>query len=206
MKKGIIGLPTVFLILQAWKDIIRHSLYLLIQYNKSLGKYKIRINKILEKQQNILYAIGINENEGNSVNFIAADKAEQEFNKYITKQIYIQGDQVIEDDKAYLIDVKKQKAASRKKQKRIQIKEIKFRPVTEENDYQIKVNKIKSFLNDGNKAKITLRFRGREMAHQDIGLDLLKRVETDLETIASVEQFPTLEGRQLVMMMSPNRK
>ena len=106
----------------------------------------------------------------------------------------------------HIFDVKKQKAASRKKQKRIQIKEIKFRPVTEENDYQIKVNKIKSFLNDGNKAKITLRFRGREMAHQDIGLDLLKRVETDLETIASVEQFPTLEGRQLVMMMSPNRK
>ena len=72
-------------------------------------KDKIRINKILEKQQNILYAIGINENEGNSVNFIAADKAEQEFNKYSTKQIYIQGDQVIEDDKAYLIDVKNKK-------------------------------------------------------------------------------------------------
>ena len=110
------------------------------------------------------------------------------------------------DHGKHIFDVKKQKAASRKKQKRIQIKEIKFRPVTEENDYQIKVNKIKSFLNDGNKAKITLRFRGREMAHQDIGLDLLKRVETDLETIASVEQFRTLEGRQLVMMMSPNRK
>ena len=76
-------------------------------------KDKIRINKILEKQQNILYAIGINENDGNSVNFIAADKAEQEFNKYITKQIYIQGDQVIEDDKAYLIDVKKQKALAK---------------------------------------------------------------------------------------------
>ena len=110
------------------------------------------------------------------------------------------------DHGKHIFDVKKQKAASKKKQKRIQIKEIKFRPVTEENDYQIKVNKIKSFLNDGNKAKITLRFRGREMAHQDIGLDLLKRVENDLETIASVEQFPTLEGRQLVMMMSPNRK
>ena len=110
------------------------------------------------------------------------------------------------DHGKHIFDVKKQKAASRKKQKRIQIKEIKFRPVTEENDYQIKVNKIKSFLNDGNKAKITLRFRGREMAHQDIGLELLKRVENDLETIASVEQFPTLEGRQLVMMMSPNRK
>ena len=76
-------------------------------------KDKIRINKILEKQQNILYAIGINENEGNSVNFIAADKAEQEFNKYIIKQIYIQGDQVIEDEKAYLIDVKKQKALAK---------------------------------------------------------------------------------------------
>ena len=76
-------------------------------------KDKIRINKILEKQQNILYAIGINENEGNSVNFIAADKAEQEFKKYITKQIYIQGDKVIEDEKAYLIDVKKQKALAK---------------------------------------------------------------------------------------------
>ena len=76
-------------------------------------KDKIRINKILEKQQNILYAIGINENDGNSVNFIAADKAEEEFNKYVTKQIYIQGDEVIEDDKAYLIDVKKQKALAK---------------------------------------------------------------------------------------------
>ena len=76
-------------------------------------KDKIRINKILEKQQNILYAIGINENEGNSVNFIAAEKAEEEFNKYVTKQIYIQGDEVIEDDKAYLIDVKKQKALAK---------------------------------------------------------------------------------------------
>ena len=72
-------------------------------------KDKIRINEILEKQQNILYAIGINENEGNNVSFIAAEKAEEEFNKYITKQIYIQGDEVIEDNKAYLIDVKKQK-------------------------------------------------------------------------------------------------
>ena len=76
-------------------------------------KDKIRINKILEKQQNILYAIGINENEGNSVNFIAVDKAEEEFNKYVTKQIYIQGDEVVEDDKAYLIDVKKQKALAK---------------------------------------------------------------------------------------------
>ena len=110
------------------------------------------------------------------------------------------------DHGKHILDSKKQKSASRKKQKRIQIKEIKFRPVTEENDYQIKVNKIKSFLEDGNKAKVTLRFRGREMAHQNIGMKLLKRVEKDLEDMANVEQFPTLEGRQLVMMMGPNKK
>lgn len=110
------------------------------------------------------------------------------------------------DHGKHVFDSKKQKSASRKKQKKIQIKEIKFRPVTEENDYQIKLSKIKSFLEDGNKAKVTLRFRGREMAHQNIGMKLLKRVEGDLENMANVEQFPTLEGRQLVMMMAPNKK
>ena len=110
------------------------------------------------------------------------------------------------DHGKHIFDSKKQKSASRKKQKRILIKEIKFRPVTEENDYQIKVNKIKNFLEEGNKAKVTLRFRGREMAHQNIGMNLLKRVEEDLESIANVEQFPTLEGRQFVMMMAPNKK
>ena len=112
----------------------------------------------------------------------------------------------IMDHGKYVFDSKKQKSASKRKQKRIQIKEIKFRPVTEENDYQIKVNKIKSFLEEGNKAKVTLRFRGREMAHQNIGMELLKRVEEDLEAVAMVEQFPELEGRQLVMMMAPNKK
>ncbi len=106
----------------------------------------------------------------------------------------------------HIFDAKKKKGASRKKQKRQQIKEIKFRPVTEKNDYDIKVNKIKTFIENGDKAKVTLRFRGREMAHQDIGIDLLKRVESDLENLAIVEQFPTLEGRQLVMLMAPNKK
>ena len=106
----------------------------------------------------------------------------------------------------HVFDAKKSKAASKKKQKKQQIKETKFRPVTEEHDYQIKVNRIKSFIEAGDKAKITLRFRGREMAHQQIGMALLKRVEADLELIAKVEQFPILEGRQLVMMMAPNRK
>ena len=124
-------------------------------------------------------------------------------------QMVKEGDPVVcklMDHGKHIFDSKKQKSASRKKQKRILIKEIKFRPVTEENDYQIKVNKIKNFLEEGNKAKVTLRFRGREMAHQNIGMNLLKRVEEDLVSIANVVQFPTLEGRQLVMMMAPNKK
>ena len=110
------------------------------------------------------------------------------------------------DHGKHVFNAKKQKAASKKKQKRVNIKEIKFRPVTEENDYQIKVNKIKNFLENGDKAKVTLRFRGREMVHQEIGMELLKRVELDLSGFANVEQLPELEGRQLVMLMAPNKK
>ena len=137
----------------------------------------------------------------------ALDKAKESSLDLV--QMAKEGDPVVcklMDHGKHIFDSKKQKSASRKKQKRIQIKEIKFRPVTEENDYQIKVNKIKNFLEEGNKAKVTLRFRGREMAHQNIGMNLLKRVEEDLVSIANVEQFPTLEGRQLVMMMAPNKK
>ena len=137
----------------------------------------------------------------------ALDKAKESSLDLV--QMAKEGDPVVcklMDHGKHIFDSKKQKSASRKKQKRILIKEIKFRPVTEENDYQIKVNKIKNFLEEGNKAKVTLRFRGREMAHQNIGMNLLKRVEEDLESVANVEQFPTLEGRQLVMMMAPNKK
>ena len=137
----------------------------------------------------------------------ALDKAKESSLDLV--QMAKEGDPVVcklMDHGKHIFDSKKQKSASRKKQKRILIKEIKFRPVTEENDYQIKVNKIKNFLEEGNKAKVTLRFRGREMAHQSIGMNLLKRVEEDLESTANVEQFPTLEGRQLVMMMAPNKK
>ena len=106
----------------------------------------------------------------------------------------------------HLFDKKKQKSASKKKQKRTQVKEIKFRPGTEENDYQIKLKSITRFIQDGDKAKITMRFRGREMMHQDLGLELLKRIETDLSDQAVVEQEPQAEGRQLVMVMSPAKK
>ncbi len=100
---------------------------------------------------------------------------------------------------------KKQQAA-KKKQKQIQVKEIKFRPGTEEGDYQVKLRSLTKFLEEGNKTKITVRFRGREMAHREIGMELLKRVEKDLEELALVEQFPKFEGRQMVMVMSPRKK
>ena len=97
----------------------------------------------------------------------------------------------------------KQKQQAKKKQKRTTVKEIKFRPGTEEADYQVKLRNLIRFLNDGDKTKVTLRFRGREMAHQDLGAKLLKRVEVDLEEYGKVEQFPKLEGRQMVMVLAP---
>jgi translation initiation factor IF-3 len=92
------------------------------------------------------------------------------------------------------------------KQKQIQVKEIKFRPSTDEGDYKIKVGKLVQFLEEGDKAKVTLRFRGREMAHQEFGVRLLERVKKDLEPIAIIEQFPRLEGRQMVMVLAPKKK
>jgi translation initiation factor IF-3 len=92
------------------------------------------------------------------------------------------------------------------KQKQIQIKEIKFRPATDENDYLTKVRKLTEFLEEGDKAKVTMRFRGREMAHQELGLKVLERVKADLELVSQVEAMPRLEGRQMVMVLSPKRK
>ncbi len=92
------------------------------------------------------------------------------------------------------------------KQKQIQVKEVKFRPGTDDGDYNIKVRNLKRFLEEGDKTKITLRFRGREMAHQELGMALLKRVEADLLELGQVEQFPKMEGRQMVMMVGPKKK
>jgi len=106
----------------------------------------------------------------------------------------------------HIFEAKKQKAAQKKKQKRTQVKEMKFRPGTEEGDYQVKLRNLVRFLEQGDKAKVTLRFRGREMAHQEIGMELLKRVEADLAELGSVEQFPKMEGRQLTMVIAPKKK
>jgi len=97
----------------------------------------------------------------------------------------------------------KQKQQAKKKQKKTTVKEIKFRPGTEEADYQVKLRNLIRFLNDGDKTKVTLRFRGREMAHQELGAKLLERVEADLEEYGKVEQYPKLEGRQMVMVLAP---
>ena len=99
----------------------------------------------------------------------------------------------------------KKNQASKKKQKRTQVKEIKFRPRTEEGDYKVKLRKLQKFLEEGDKTKVTMRFRGREFAHQELGMQLLKRVEADLAEYGVVEQMPGMEGRQMVMMLGPKK-
>jgi translation initiation factor IF-3 len=106
----------------------------------------------------------------------------------------------------FRFEEQKKRQTARKKQKQIQVKEVKFRPGTDIGDYNVKLRNLVRFLTEGDKVKVTLRFRGREMAHQELGRDLLKRVETDLQEIATVEQFPKMEGRQMVMVMAPKKQ
>ncbi len=106
----------------------------------------------------------------------------------------------------YLFELNKKAQTAKRKQKQVHVKEIKFRPGTDEGDYQIKLRKLTEFLEYGDKTKVTLRFRGREMAHQELGAKLLARVREDLDEIGVVEQMPQMEGRQMVMMMSPKKK
>ncbi len=106
----------------------------------------------------------------------------------------------------FLFDQKKQKQAAKKKQKQVHVKEVKFRPGTGEGDYQVKLRNLIRFLKDGDKTKVTMRFRGREHAHRELGLELLQRVEADLAEYGSVEQQPQMEGRQMVMLLGPKKK
>jgi len=106
----------------------------------------------------------------------------------------------------FLFEANKKSHAAKKKQKQIQVKEVKFRPGTDEGDYQIKLRNLIRFFEEGDKAKVTLRFRGREMAHTDIGRQVLIRLQKDLADYAVVEQHPLMEGRQMVMMMGPKKK
>ncbi len=106
----------------------------------------------------------------------------------------------------YVFEQNKKTHAAKKKQKQIQIKEVKFRPGTDEGDYQIKLRNLIRFLEEGDKAKVTLRFRGREMAHTDIGRQVLIRLQQDLAEVGVVEQYPSMEGRQMTMMIGPKKK
>lgn len=105
----------------------------------------------------------------------------------------------------YKFELNKKAQTARKKQKQVHVKEVKFRPGTEEGDYQVKLRNLIRFLNEGDRAKVTMRFRGREFAHQDLGLKFLKRLEVDLAEHGVVEQYPKLEGRQMVMLLAPKK-
>ena len=106
----------------------------------------------------------------------------------------------------HVFDIKKKVALQKKKQKQTQVKEMKFRPGTDQGDYEIKLRNLVRFLENGDKAKVTLRFRGREMAHQQLGMEMMKRVEADLIELAQVEQYPKMEGRQMIMVLAPRSK
>ena len=106
----------------------------------------------------------------------------------------------------FAFEQNKKSQSSRRKQKQVQLKEVKFRPGTDVGDYNVKLRNLTRFLTNGDKAKVTLRFRGREMAHQDLGAKLLARIRDDLEELANVEQMPQLEGRQMIMVLAPKKK
>jgi translation initiation factor IF-3 len=105
----------------------------------------------------------------------------------------------------HVFEAKKQRQAAKKKQKQVQVKEVKFRPATDIGDYKIKLRNLIRFIEQGNKVKITMRFRGREHAHRELGLEVLQRIEKDLDEIAQIEQKPGMEGRQMVMVMAPRK-
>ena len=106
----------------------------------------------------------------------------------------------------FIYEKSKQQKEQKKKQKQIQVKEVKFRPGTDEGDYQVKLRNLRRFLEGGDKAKVTIRFRGREMAHQELGIELLERIKNDLDEVSNCESFPRrAEGRQMIMVLAPNK-
>ncbi|MCV6621134.1 MAG: translation initiation factor IF-3 [Cellvibrionaceae bacterium] len=149
--------------------------------------------------------------DGEQVGIVSLDEALQVARSASLDLVQIAGDSdpvvcKVMDYGKHLFDLKKTKAAAKKKQKQQQVKEMKFRPGTDIGDYNIKLRNITRFLEAGDKVKISLRYRGREMAHQELGMEMLGRIETDLEELAIVEQRPKMEGRQLLMIIAPKKK
>jgi translation initiation factor IF-3 len=148
--------------------------------------------------------------DGEQVGVVAIAEAMEQAQKLSLDLVEIVPDSTpvvckIMDYGKHLFELKKTKAAAKKKQKQQQIKEIKFRPGTDIGDYKIKLRNLIRFLEDGDKAKVTLRYRGREMAHQELGMEMMKRIEVDLAEYGTVEQYPKMEGRQLLMTIAPKK-
>ncbi len=149
--------------------------------------------------------------EGEQVGIVSLNEAKTRAEEANLDLVEISGNSTppvcrIMDYGKFLFEQNKKKQAAKKKQKQTQVKEVKFRPTTEEGDYQVKLRNLTRFLSDGDKAKVTLRFRGREMQHQQLGMQLMQRVEADLDELANVEQRPKMEGRQMVMVLAPKSK
>jgi translation initiation factor IF-3 len=167
---------------------------------------KARINDQIEAKE--VRLIGA---DGEQVGIVSIEDALANAQKAGLDLVEIAGDSnpmvcKVMDYGKHLFDIKKTKAAAKKKQKQQQVKEMKFRPGTEDGDYQVKLRNLIRFLECGDKAKVSLRYRGREMAHQELGMEMMKRIETDLIELATVEQFPKMEGRQLIMVLAPKKK
>lgn len=148
---------------------------------------------------------------GEQVGVVSRDEALQEARRASLDLVMISAEAnppvvKIMDFGKHLFELKKNKALQRKKQKQIQVKEMKFRPGTEEGDYQVKLRNLKRFLEDGDKAKVSLRFKGREVVHPEIGLELMNRIGKDLDEMATIESEPKFEGRQVIMVLAPRRK
>jgi translation initiation factor IF-3 len=148
--------------------------------------------------------------DGEQVGIVTIEEAMEQAQKATLDLVEIVPDSIpvvckIMDYGKHLFAIKKTKAAAKKKQKQQQIKEIKFRPGTDIGDYNIKLRNLIRFLEDGDKTKVTLRYRGREMAHQELGMEMMKRIETSLVDYGTVEQYPKMEGRQLLMVIAPKK-
>jgi translation initiation factor IF-3 len=149
--------------------------------------------------------------EGENVGVVSRDEALQMAEEAGLDLVEIQpnGDPPvcrIMDFGKFKFELQKKAAAAKKKQKTVEIKELKFRPTTDDGDYNIKLRNLRRFLEEGDKVKVNIRFKGREMAHQELGLEMAKRIETDLADEVVVEQRPRLEGRQMIMMIAPKKK
>ena len=167
---------------------------------------KARINEQIEAQE--VRLIGA---DGQQVGVVNIDEALQTAREASLDLVEIASDAdpivcKVMDYGKHLFEIKKTKAAAKKKQKQQQVKEMKFRPGTEKGDYDVKLRNLVRFLEHGDKAKVSLRYRGRELAHQELGMEMMKRIETDLEELGTVEQYPKMEGRQLTMVIAPKKK